>query len=149
MNEILVELTPNEIHLAASHGLLRRFEKLQGKRTDRMQKCQSDWVNEIEGACAELAWAKLRAQFWTGVSGLHAKDGVDVEVRWTRREDGGLIVYPHDRDDAVFVLAKGFAPNYRFVGWLRGSVGKQIGRLTDFGYLVPASQLRDLPESLR
>ena len=107
---ITVTLTPNEVHLAASHGLLRRYEKLQGKRSDRIQKERSNWDNEIEGACAELAWAKHLGVYWSGVSDLKAKDGADMEVRWTKHEEGGLIIYPHDDGRSVFVLAKGFAP---------------------------------------
>ena len=141
---ITVTLTPNEVHLAASHGLLRRYEKLQGKRGDRIQKERSTWDNEIEGSCAELAWAKSQGKFWTGVSDLKAKDGADVEIRWTKHEDGGLIVYPHDDDNAVFVLAKGFAPEFKFVGWLRGRDGKALGRSTSFGYLVPVDKLMSM-----
>lgn len=141
---IVVNLTPNEVHLAASHGLLRRYEKLQGKRGDRIQKERSNWDNEIEGACAELAWAKHLGVYWSGVSDLKAKDGADMEVRWTKHEEGGLIIYPHDDDRSVFVLAKGFAPEFRFVGWLRGGDGKRIGRVTDFGFLVSASDLRSM-----
>jgi hypothetical protein len=141
---ITVTLTPNEVHLAASHGLLRRYEKLQGKRGDRIQKERSNWDNEIEGACAELAWAKHLSVYWTGVSNLKAKDGADMEVRWTKHEGGGLIIYPHDDDQSVFVLAKGYAPEFRFVGWLRGGDGKRIGRETDFGFLVSASDLRSM-----
>ena len=80
---ITVTLTPNEVHLAASHGLLRRYEKLQGKRSDRIQKERSNWDNEIEGACAELAWAKHLGVYWSGVSDLKAKDGADMEVLLT------------------------------------------------------------------
>lgn len=140
----VVVLTPNEVHLAASHGVLRRYEKLAGRRGDRVQKQCSDWDNEIEGACAEYAWAKFRQQFWTGVVGVGARDGVEVEVRWTKHAHGGLIVYPHDDDDSVYVLARGRAPEFRFVGWLRGGEGKQYGRPTDFGLLVPATLLHPL-----
>jgi hypothetical protein len=143
---ITVRLTPNEIHLASSHALLRRYEKHDGKRRDRVQKGRSTWDNEIEGACAELAWCKYLGLFWTGVSHPKAKDGAGMEVRWTQHEDGGLIVYPHDDDSSVFVLAKGFAPEYRFVGWLRGSEGKALGANTNFGLLVPADKLHPIPD---
>jgi len=123
--------------MAASHGLLRRYEKLAGKRGDRIQKEQSTWDNEIEGACAELAWCKLYKHYWTGVTGLRAKDGGNVEIRWTRWPAGGLIVYPHDKDDAIFVLSRGAAPTYNFIGWLTGGDGKRLGKKTNFGYLVP------------
>jgi hypothetical protein len=145
MNTVVtVQLNPDEIHLAATHGLLRRFKKLEGRRGDRIQKMRSDWDNEIEGAGAELAWAKLRRQYWSGVAGLKAKDGADAEIRWTKHDNGGLIIYKHDPDDAVFVLAKGFAPEYRFVGWILGRDGKQIARETNFGLLVPADELHPM-----
>jgi hypothetical protein len=136
-----VTLTPDEIHMAASHGILRRYEKLSGRRGNRVQKEQSSWDNEIEGACAELAWCKLYGHYWTGVSNIRAKDGGDAEVRWTKHPNGGLIVYPHDKDDSIFVLARGTAPTFEFVGWLTGGDGKKFGRVTDFGYLVSAPQL--------
>ena len=141
---INVTLTPNEVHNAASHALLRRYEKLAGRRKDRMQKGRSDWDNEIEGACAEYAWASHTGKFWTGVSNIKATDGQDVEIRWTKHASGGLIIYPHDDDESVFILARGFAPNFSFVGWMRGAAGKQAGKLTDFGYLVPAEKLNPI-----
>lgn len=141
-----VTLTPNEVHLATSHGLLRRYEKLAGKRGDRIQKEASSWDNELEGACVELAWSKLRGQYWSGVAGLKAKDGLDVEVRWTKHAEGGLIVYEHDDDDSVFVLAKGYAPIFRFVGWLLGLEGKRLGKRTNFGLLVSAADLHPMTE---
>jgi hypothetical protein len=141
VNTFTVELTPDEVHLAASHALLRRYEKLRGHRGDRIQSMRSGWDNEIEGSGAELGWAKLRSQFWSGAAGMRAKDGIDAEVRWTKHDDGGLIIYPHDDDTAVFVLAKGFAPSYRFVGWMYGDEAKTLGRQTNFGLLVTENQL--------
>jgi hypothetical protein len=136
-----VKLTANEIHLAASHAILRRYEKLAGKRGDRIQKEQSTWDNEIEGACAELAWCKLQKKYWSGVSDIRAKDGGDVEIRWTKWNAGGLIIYPHDKDDSIFVLSRGFAPNFEFVGWLTAGDGKKLGKMTSFGFLVPEDKI--------
>jgi hypothetical protein len=140
--EVTVKLTPNEIHLASSHGLLRRYEKLLGRRGDRIQKEESTWDNEIEGACAEFAWAKHLGLHWTGVSDLRAKDGGGMEVRWTKHDHGGLIVYGHDNDESMYVLAKGRAPVYRFVGWLRGGEAKKLASPQPFGLLVDSSKLR-------
>lgn len=132
--EVAVTLTPNDVNLAVSHALLRRTEKLQGKRGDRAQNERSTWDNELEGACAEMAWCKHLGVFWSGVSDLRATDGGGVEVRWTKHATGGLIVYPQDSDDSVYVLAKGFAPHFRFVGWLTGKEAKsrarQVGNIT-------------------
>lgn len=143
---IEVTLTPNEIHYAASHGLLRRYEKLLGRRKDRIQKEHSSWNNEIEGACAELAWCKHLGLYWSGVSDLRAKDGGGMEVRWTKHDHGGLIVYEHDNDDSIYVLAKGRAPNYRFTGWLRGGEAKKIAVPQPFGLLVDEKKTRGMHE---
>jgi hypothetical protein len=140
--EVTVSLTPNEVHLAASHGLLRRYEKLLGRRGDRIQKEESTWDNEIEGACAEFAWAKHLGVPWSGVSDLRAKDGGEMEVRWTKWPNGGLIVYAHDSDESMYVLAKGRAPVYRFVGWLRGGEAKKLASPQSFGLLVDSRKLR-------
>lgn len=144
--EVQVTLTPNDIHLATSHGLLRRYEKLLGRRGDRIQKEDSSWGNEMDGVCAEFAWCKYLGLFWTGVSGLRAKDGGGMEVRWTKHAHGGLIVYPHDNDDSVYVLAKGNAPTYRFVGWLTGAEAKRLADRKDFGMLVHPSKLRGMDQ---
>lgn len=133
-----ITLTADEVHLAASHGLIRRHQKLSGNRGDRMQRYQSDWNNEIEGACAELAFCKNQGIYWSGLGGIRAKDGGPVDIRWTRHQDsGGLIVYPHDDDRTVIVLMDGYAPNYKIVGWMVAKDAKRPEWLRDFGYLVP------------
>jgi hypothetical protein len=138
----VIELTPDEVHTGAMHGLLRRAQKISGRRGDRVQKQRSSWDNEVEGACAELAFCKWRGVYWTGVSQLRARDGGDFEVRYTIHEGtGGLIIYEHDSDDGVFVLIDGHAPRFRLVGWLRGRDGKRDEYKTAFGFLVPRERL--------
>jgi hypothetical protein len=140
---VAVTLTADEVHFAASHGLVRRHAKLSGNRGDRMQRYRSTWDNEIEGVCAELAFCKLRGIYWSGLGGIRAKDGGEVDVRWTKHEGtGGLIVYPHDPDDGRIVLMDGFAPTYRVIGWIVGVEAKRDEWLKDFGYLVPRNELR-------
>lgn len=141
---IRIELTPDEVHLAASHGIVRRHQKLSGNRKDRMHTKRSDWDNEIEGACAELAFCKYRGIYWSGVGGVRSKDGGNVDIRWTKHEgSGGLIVYPHD-SDMVIVLMDGFAPSYSIIGWIRGIDAKRTEWLRDFGYLVPRCELNGI-----
>jgi hypothetical protein len=138
----VIELTPDEIHTAALHGLLRRTQKLAGRRGDRTQQQRSTWDNEVEGACAELAFCKWRGTYWTGLSQIRARDGGGFEVRYTVHDGtGGLIIYEHDIEDCVFVLIDGHAPRFRLVGWLRGRDGKRDEYRTTFGYLVPRDRL--------
>ena len=44
--------------------------------------------------------------------------GSKVEVKWTKYENGHLIVGKHDRDMDVAVLVTGRSPVYLIVGWL-------------------------------
>ena len=139
----VVNLTADEVILAAQHGLLRRHQFLLGRRGSRAEKQRSDWNNEIEGACAELAVCKHRGVYWTGAGGLKARDGGSVDVRWTKLlGTGGLIVYEQDDDDVRLVLVEGFAPEYRIVGWRRAAEAKRPELLREFGYLVPRTELR-------
>ncbi len=135
-------LSPNEIHMGACHGVLRRTEKHQGKRSDRVQKEDSSWDNEINGALAELAFCKTRGIYWSGCVELRAKDAGSVEVRWTRHKDkGGLIIYDHDADDAMFILMDGFAPTYRIIGWISGADAKLHSVKHNFGNLCSRDRL--------
>lgn len=139
-----IDLTPNQIHMAASHAILRRYEKHCGRRGDRPEIEDSDWNNEIEGACCELAVTIWQGIPWTGVGGLRAKDAGEFEVKWTRHNGrGGLIVHKHMDDDSKYILFDGKAPRYTFVGWAYGRDAKQEKYLQKAGYyLMPRDHLR-------
>jgi len=139
---IEITLTPDEVMLGAFHGLTRRSQKLHGNRGDREQRGRSTWDNEIEGACAEIAFCKMRGIYWSGVSGMKSKDGGNVDIRWTKHyETGGLIVYP--KDDGYFVLMDGFAPHLRVIGYMQAAHAKQEKWLDIGGYyLVPRTELK-------
>jgi hypothetical protein len=146
---ISIQLTPDEVCLAANHAIMRRRAKLVGERRDREQGERSTWENEVEGACAELAFCKHHGIYWSGVSALRARDGGVEDVRWTRHSNGGLIVYPKDPDSLRLVLLDGHAPIFRIVGWLYSREGKRKEDYLDkAGYfLVPRQMLRLYAES--
>ena len=146
---ITVRLTADEVCMAASHAIIRRRAKLIGERQDRAQKEDSNWDNEVEGACAELAFCKHHRVYWSGVSGLRAKDSALMEVRWTRHYDvGGLIVYRLQADASRLVLMDGHSPNYRIIGWTTGGEAKLPEFFNkDAGYfLMPRRLLRPYME---
>jgi hypothetical protein len=143
-SEITITLTPGEVYLASMHGIWRRIYKIDGKRQDREQKERSIWDNEIEGSCAEMAWCKYLGVYWSGVADVKAKDSELAEVRWTRHEDGGLLMYSRDNNERAYILAKGFAPNFRFVGWLYGHEAKALGDQRSFGMLVAQEHLHPM-----
>lgn len=138
-----VNLTADEVALAASHAVLRRHQWALGKRGDREQNGRSTWDDEICGALAELAWCKLKGRYWTGAGCMRARDGGDAEIRWTHHlGTGGLIIYEHDEDAATFVLAEGYDPTIRFVGWLTGAEAKAAARWVGRIRIVPREKLR-------
>ncbi len=142
---LLPALTANEIHLAASHALLRRYEALRGRRGDRAQLEPSDWNNEIEGACCELAVANWLKLPWSGARKFQADDVGEFEIKWTRHNNkGGLIVQAYMPDDVKYLLFDGKAPQYRFVGWAYGSDAKKDTYwVSNPGYyLLPRERMR-------
>ena len=138
-------LTADEIQMGATHAICRRHKKHSGLRGDRQQKEESSWDNEINGALAEMALCKHRGKYWAGAERIHATDGGDVEVRWTKHQGrGGLIVYHHDDDEKVYVLAEGGPQEFNYVGYLRGAEAKTLAKRVSFGLLVDRSHLKSL-----
>lgn len=51
--------------------------------------------------------------------GKHTADvGKGIEVRWTKYEQGQLIIYEYDRPTDIAVLVTGQAPTYYIKGWI-------------------------------
>lgn len=86
------------------------------------------WGTDIEGAAAELAFAKARGHYYdcyVGVNYAHQPGDVGrTQVRSTWHENGCLTVYDNDPDDAAFVLMVGMIPTFRIAGWLYGREAK-------------------------
>lgn len=51
--------------------------------------------------------------------------GSFIEVKWTRYENGQLIVYESDRQTDVAVLVTGTSPSYRLAGWIPVAMAKR------------------------
>ncbi len=139
-------LTFDEIHLAAVHGVYRMISSMKEHRKEYSHK-GSGWDDEIEAACAELAFCKMRGLYWSGCSAIKEKDaGWIVDVRWTRHAGtGGLFLYTRDDPKAWFVLIDGRAPTFKFVGCLIAEEGMREEYKTAKGdYLVPRERLKVL-----
>ncbi len=148
-----VTLNNTEIAVAALIGCGRT---IRGKgfrdpsRTRKKESGLSQWQIDIEGACAEAAFAKARNLYWSGLAldTFKAGDVGDVQVRHTELEYGSLVLRPTDTDDsAPFALVIGSAPTFRVIGWIIAGDGKQEqwkhGKDTSEPYWrVPQSALR-------
>jgi hypothetical protein len=69
--------------------------------------------------------AKYLGVYWGGAFG---QGGVDIEpnidVKYTKHEQGRLLVRPDAKDDVKFVLVRGGMPNYELIGWIMGAEAK-------------------------
>lgn len=126
---VKVLLSNSELFQGASAGIMRRLLAMRCNRKDRYGQPPADlWGNDIESACAELAVAKATGSYWQAVAADPSKLPGDVgplQVRWTPRTDGCLILHEPDPDDARFYLVTGRAPALTIVGWIWCGDGKR------------------------
>lgn len=128
---------------------------VQNRKENRKQRygCEPQgWTEAVEGACGEMALAKLLGVFWSGAVGnLDAADVGHLQVRTTALPKGSLILHPTDADDEIFILMIGTAPAFQAVGWCFGREGKQQRFWHDptgkgrWAFFVPQRLLRPFP----
>jgi hypothetical protein len=146
---VKVTLSWLEVFQAACAGSMRRIDALKYGRVHRYgEPSLNFWGVDIEGAAAEMAFAKLANTYWHSIARRPEELPGDVgtmQVRCTQREDGCLILHPEDDDDACFYLLTGQIPTFTVRGWIFGADGKrQEFWRTDTGrpaYFVPQSVL--------
>ena len=150
MNEI--NLTPAQVIIAASAGVLRQAENLKlGREPAHGAGALNNWQIHIEGALGEYALSKFLNIYWPGKGQLRAPDVGLVDVRTATRPDSRLILHPDDPDDRQFWLLTGVNGRYMVRGWCWGRDGKKQKFWTDPtggrpAFFVPQSALvqRDL-----
>jgi hypothetical protein len=160
---IIITLTFDEMTQAASIGAFRRIKSIANGRNPNSNNLKGGefdrWRMDIEGAMAERAVAKWLNMPWTGaIETGDFKDadvGDSVQVRYTIHANGGLLLYPKDRDAHYYVLTAGGYGTYQLIGWMKGSAGK-VQRYLDCGkakglnaHLVPQSDLRPMAELVK
>lgn len=146
-----VALTEDEVRFAALVGMGRQVQNLfLGRRDAHGADKDRGWQIHIEGAAAEMAFAKFRNRFWSGNLGnLRAADVGEVQVRSTGHAGGSLILHDSDPDDDAFVLVTGRCPAFVVRGWLWGREGKSVEFRRDPvggrpAYFVPQHMLRPM-----
>lgn len=123
-----VHLSMEEMAMVSLVSGLRRGEsKTNGRQDNHGFNGESAWDIEIEGCAAEMAYCKMRGQYWNGsvCSFKEADAGKNVQIRHTTLENGSLIVREDDNEDHFYVLVTGRAPVLKVCGWIRGSEAKQ------------------------
>ncbi len=141
-----------EVFRCGSVGIMRRITALKNDKPTRFDP-RDPWGVDIEGACAELAVAKMLGRYWHAIvanpNGLPGDAG-EYQVRSTAHTNGQLVVYEHDPDEAMFVLVTGRAPLLTIRGWLRGSLAKREKWWREQAkvpaYFVPQDELRSMED---
>jgi hypothetical protein len=141
-------------------GRLGNYRSRAGRVRD-----ETAWRDDMEGSCAECAYAAWRDVFWCPDS-PNDRDSGDVAgdyVRSTRWEHGQLIIDQWDAPDARrYVLLVGELDTWRIAGWLFAGEGKQeryerrpgdgkhpAMREGGGGYFIPQSELHHDLAALR
>ena len=155
---MLVQLTNAERATVMQVASMRlaAFE-LNGFQEDEANARRDHYHDHILGASGEMAVAKAFNKYWDfSVNKFSAGGDVqELQVRTTRYADNPLLmVEPHDKDDALFVLVTGRPGGdaFNLRGYMRGIDAKQerYWRSISTGrrpkYWVPADVLRDVEE---
>lgn len=138
--------------MASEIGRLRRLTSLRHGRQNQHGFAGEGWNIDIEGACGELAVAKVLNLYWSG--GIDTFKGYDIgtfQVRTTPSHSNSLIVRPPDPESHRYVLVTGLCPDYCIHGWLHGYEAKQARWLRGHNgrppaYFVPSSALHPIDE---
>lgn len=150
-----INLTNFEFAFGAQVGLMRGLMNKKKGRKDAYG-CPNDggWTQNIEGSCAEYAISKLLNVHWDGsMENLKACDVIGlnypIEVRSTSHNGGRLILHPKDKDNNIFILLIGVAPNFEAKGWIYAKDGKKEEYYTDplgnrAAYFIPQEKLNPM-----
>jgi hypothetical protein len=150
-NKVEVVLEWYELAIAAQVGLSRQMRAMQMKRPDKHGlDPEKGWSVHIEGAAGEMALAKHKRVYWDGSVDVFksAGDVGDIQVRTRSKSWYELLVRKDDRDEDIFVLVTGLAPNFAIVGWAYGHEAKLIPAKDHGGrepaHFMPQGNLRDI-----
>jgi hypothetical protein len=146
---VIVRLTPTEVLAGASVGVARRIKSIFAGYDHYKHADKSDWAMDIDGALAEMAFAKYRDSYWTCSNGsFKAPDVGKFQVRSTSHQRGHLLVRPNDEGNEVFVFIVTEAPVFFLKGWLMTNEAKQDRFWRGDSWWVPQSELHELPVDL-
>ena len=120
--EFEITLPPVLWEYAEQVGLTRQSRRDAAGHRNAYASMGGD-EDHILGACGECAYSLLSHRPWTGalmdIGGDNDVDGVQVRTR--RQHNYELYLWPHDKQDAWWVLMTGDAPTFVFQGRIWGA----------------------------
>lgn len=125
-----VELSKVELLHACAVGVYRRamhmYALAKGEIDPSGRAGAPEPWHEIEGAVGEYVVAKFLNINWPGDWWTRKRTAdllPDIEVRWTKYNDGHLLIKDGDPITNRYVLVVGAIPTYYVVGWVYGNEG--------------------------
>jgi hypothetical protein len=117
-----VKLTWYEAAMASNIGLLRQLSSIKTGRVDQHGFNGIGWDVHIEGACGELAVAKLLSCYWDGSVDTFKTPDIsgNLQVRTRSNHTFDLLVRPNDNPLDIYCLVTGKCPEFRVHGWIQG-----------------------------
>jgi hypothetical protein len=152
-----VTLTNRELTMAAECGIMRNIACLIDGREPAhgFDDENGSWNAHVEGACGEVAAAKVLGRFWSPtVNTFHAPDiGLKIQVRTRSRHDYDLLVRSSDGADHAVVCVTGLAPRFAVHGYLIAQDARRDEWVQRYGgrppaWFVPKKHLRDIRDLL-
>ncbi len=147
-----IALTWYEMLHGSRVGAMRLVQVIDEKRSPMHGQKGYSWQNAIEGTLAELAVAKGLGLYWAGIVGdFKAPDVGPLQVRYTDRPTGHLLLHDSDKDADLCVFVIGGFGKYKLVGWCQiGAVKRPEFWKDPTGsrpcYFVPQSALSPMEE---
>ena len=152
-HEDIIELTWEEGLMGAMAGSMRRIShaKKPSLRNDTGEVAD-DWNIDIDGAQAEIAFAKRCNLLWVPGAAGKCDFGGGIEVRSTIKHDNRMIFRVRDTEKEGwkkkrYVLVTGRFPTLWVRGWIRGEDAAQDKWWQDVGngrppaWFIPVSAL--------
>lgn len=154
MSNPRVMLTEVEQRMAIQSGQERRLQSAAQKLKDKdfgLSITGRRWDIDIEGAAAEMAYAKFRDFYWGGHVGSFkgADVGSVAQIRSSIHPDAHLILRDNDNPQHFYILVVGQMPAYEIAGWIPGQLAMSPQYRRDPGpndgppcFMVPQKNLR-------
>jgi hypothetical protein len=123
-----VTLERYEVVLAANTAIERYVSTMKNAQMHGL-KDMNPWERillDVDGCGSEIAVAKYLGLYWGanfGENGVDIKPNIDV--KFTKHQNGRLLIRPEAGDDVKFVLVKGGMPDYELIGWIMGGDAKK------------------------
>lgn len=151
-----ITLSWDDVSWATEVGCARQIQALKENRHDAFGFTGDGWQVHIEGACGELAFARVTNRSWDSSLGRFRGQGGDasspfgdLQIRTRSKPWYDLLIRPDAEPDDIYVLVTGTAPTYRVHGAIRAGRGMRPEYLQTYAgraeaYFVPQHALRSI-----